>query len=125
MKKLLLAALILIVPVLGLADNHGTAIVEMWKCELKEGVKAEDVEATNKKWLAMTRKAAGSDEVNSYMLTTIVGDQTRFLFADIFPNMATWGAAKDAESEESDAIEATFNEMMECTDNRLYKSKQQ
>ena len=125
MTKLLLAALIMIIPVLGLADNHETSIVEMWKCELKEGVKAEDVEATNKKWLAMTRKAAGSDEVNSYMLTTIVGDQTRFLFADIFPDMAAWGAAKDAESEESDAIEAEFNEMMDCSDNRLYKSKRQ
>jgi hypothetical protein len=125
MKKLILAVMVLIVPVLGMADNHGTAIVEMWKCELKEGVKAEDVEATNKKWLALTRKTAGSDEVNSYMMTTVVGDQTKFLFADIFPDMAAWGAAKDADSEEGDAIEAAFNELMDCTDNRLYKSKQQ
>ena len=126
MKKLLIAVVFLIVPVLGVADNHDTAVVEMWKCELKEGVEMEKVEANNKAWLAMTRKNAGSEDVNSYMLTTVVGDQTKFLFADAFPDMKAWAAAKSAEdSEEGAAIEAMFDELMECTDNRLYNSKMQ
>lgn len=126
MKRLLIAIAFLIVPVLGLADNHDSAVVEMWKCELKEGKEMKDVEANNKKWLAMTRKTAGSEDVNSYMLTTVVGDQTKFLFADAYPDMKAWAAAKSADdTEEGEAIEAAFNDLMDCTDNRLYNSKMQ
>lgn len=114
----------MLLPGLCLADNHDSAIVEMWKCELKDGKKMEDVEANNTKWLALTRKVTGSEEVNSYMMTTVVGDQTKFLFADAFPDMKSWSAAKSAdESEEGSAIEAVFDDLMDCTDNRLYKSK--
>ena len=72
----------------------------------------------------MTRKTAGSEQVNSYMMTTIVGDQSKFMFADVYPDMASWSAAKSAEeSDEGAAIEETFNDLMDCTDNRLYKSE--
>ena len=84
----------------------------------------KDVEANNSKWLALARKTTGSDEINSYMLSTVVGDQTRFVFADIYPDMATWGSQKSADdTEEGKAIEATFNELIDCSDNRLYESK--
>lgn len=123
MYKVLLALAFLAAPLLAAADDH-TRIVEFWKCELKDGKEMSDVEANNKKWLAMTRQAAGSDQVNSYMMTTVVGDQTKFMFADVYPDMASWGAAKSAEeSDQGAAIEATFDELMDCTDNRLYKSE--
>jgi hypothetical protein len=122
MIKIILALAFLAAPLLASADDH-TRIVEFWKCELKDGKEMSDVEANNKKWLAMTRKTAGSEQVNSYMMTTIVGDQTKFMFADVYPDMASWSAAKSAEeSDEGAAIEATFDDLMECSDNRLYKS---
>jgi hypothetical protein len=124
MKKLLLAAIFLIVPGLALADHHESSIVEMWKCSLKDGKNMEDLKANNTKWLAMTRKTTGNEEVNSYILTTIVGSQGSFHYADIYPDMATWSKAKSAEdTEEGKAIEAVFNELSDCTDNRLYKSE--
>lgn len=124
MKKFILVLVFLLLPGLCLADNHESSIVEMWKCKLKDGKKMEDVEANNTKWLALTRKSTGNDEVNSYILSTVVGSQETFQFADIYPDMATWSAAKSAEeSEEGKAIEAMFDELSDCTDNRLYKSK--
>ncbi len=123
MNKIILALAFLAAPLLAAADDH-TRIVEFWKCELKDGKEMSDVEANNKKWLAMTRKTAGSEQVNSYMMTAVVGDQTKFMFADVYPDMASWSAAKSAEeSEEGAAIEDTFNDLMECMDNRLYKSE--
>lgn len=123
MKKCFLAILFLIIPALGMADEHNTSVVEMWQCELKEGKTMKEVEANNKKWLTLARKNAGTEEVNSYALTTVVGDQTAFIFADIYPTMAAWSAAKSAgESEEGDAIQAAFNDLMDCSKNRLYKS---
>jgi hypothetical protein len=124
MKKLSIAIAALLIPLAGLADNHETSIVEMWQCALKDGKTMEEVEATNKKWLAMTRKAAGSEEVNSYALTTEVGDLEHFLFVDAYPTMAAWAAAKSAEeTEEGEAIDDSFEELMDCTKNRLYTAK--
>jgi hypothetical protein len=123
MKKCFLAIVFLMIPALGMADEHNTSIVEMWQCELKEGKTMEEVEANNKKWLALARKNAGSDEVNSYALTTMVGDQTAFIFADSYPTLAAWSSAKSAgDSDEGSAIEAAFEELMDCTKNRLYKA---
>ena len=122
MRKVILAAIFCFTPLIALADAGDVRIVEMWQCELKEGQKMEDVKANNTKWLALTRKEAASDDVRSYALSTIVGDQSKFVFVDTFPNLAAWSAAKAAESEEGKAIVATFNELMECTKNRLFKS---
>jgi len=122
MRKVILAAIFCFTPLISLADAGDVRIIEMWQCELKDGQKMEDVKANNTKWLALTRKEAASDDVRSYALSTIVGDQSKFVFVDTFPNLAAWSAAKSAESEEGKAIEATFNELMECTKNRLFKS---
>ncbi len=124
MKKVLILALLLIIPGIGMADNHGEVVVEMWKCELKDGKEMKDVEATNQKWLAMTRKTTGSEDVQSFMMNPVVGTLTKFVFADVYPDMATWAKVKSAEeTEEGQAIEASFNDLMDCTDNRLYESK--
>ena len=124
MKNVLLAAVFLLAPGFCMADNHNEAIVEMWKCEMKEGQKMEDVMANNEKWLAMTRKTTGSDEVQSYMMSPVVGTLTQFVFADAYPDMATWSKVKAAEeTAEGEAIEAAFDALMDCTDNRLFKSK--
>lgn len=125
MRKMILAAIFLAAPGFILADNHGESIVEMWKCELNEGKEMEAVEANNKKWLAMTRKVTGSEDVHSYMMSPVVGTLNRFMFADVYPDMETWAKVKSAEdTEEGQAIEATFEELMECTDNRLFRSKE-
>ena len=123
MKKIVLFTLILFAPAWCLADNHDTAIVEMWKCSLKDGKTMEEVQAVNKRWLAMTRKVAGTEDINSYSLETVVGDLTIFGFADAYPDMATYAKVKAAEdSEEGQAIDAEFDALMDCSDNRLYKS---
>ena len=121
MRRMILAAIFCFTPLIGLADAGDVRIVEMWQCELKDGQKMEDVKANNTKWLALTRKEAASDDVRSYALNTIVGDQSKFVFIDTFPNLAAWSAAKSAESAEGKAIEATFDELMECTKNRLFE----
>ena len=121
MRRIILAAIFCFTPLISLADAGDVRIVEMWQCELKDGQKMEDVKANNTKWLALTRKEAASDDVRSYALNTIVGDQSKFVFIDTFPNLAAWSAAKSAESAEGKAIEATFDELMECTKNRLFE----
>jgi len=121
MRRIILAFVFCFTPLICLANAGDVRIVEMWQCELKDGQKMEDVKANNTKWLALTRKEAASDDVRSYALSTVVGDQSKFVFIDTFPNLAAWSAAKSAESEEGKAIEAAFENLMECTKNRLYE----
>ena len=47
MKKANQMTVILLIPGFCMADQHRESIVEMWKCELKEGKKMEDVDANN------------------------------------------------------------------------------
>jgi hypothetical protein len=123
MKKTLITLALCIAPGLCFADE--SRVAEMFQCKIKDGKTMEEIQANNVKWLAMTRKAAGSEEVRSYALTSIVGDSDGFIFIDSFPSLAAWAAAKSAEkSEERDAIEGAFEELMECTENRLYNSTQ-
>jgi hypothetical protein len=104
-----------------LADD--TRLLEIYKCKMKDGVKMEQVKANNVRWLANTRKIAGTDDINSYALQPKVGDFDHFIFIDSYPDLATWAKSESAgDTEESKAINAAFDEMLDCEKNRLYES---
>ena len=121
MKKLLITILLLALPGLCLADDSRTAVI--FKCKLKDGKKMEEVQANNVRWLANARKNGGSEEINSYALEPQIGELDHFMFIDSYPDLATWAKAQSAEeTEESKAINAAFDELMDCEKNRMYKS---
>jgi len=123
MQKLLLAIVFLLAPVLCLADAGDTSVVEVWNCTIKDGKTEAEVRAHNSKWLAFVRQT--NPEINSYGMQRIVGESGSFMFADIYPDLATWGAVKKAlDSEAGNAFDAGFDELVDCTSNRLYKSTQ-
>ena len=124
MKKIFITVVISVVPGICLAASGDERIAEMYMCELKDGKTMEEVQANNVKWLANTRKQAGNEDIHSYALEPMVGNLEHFYFIDSYPDLATWSAAKAAESDEGQAIEDAFNELMECTKNRLYKGTQ-
>jgi hypothetical protein len=121
MKKLLIIILLLALPGLCLADDSNTVVI--FKCKLHDGKKMEEVQANNVRWLANARKNGGSEEINSYALEPQIGELDHFVFIDSYPDLATWAKAQSAEeTEESKAINAAFEELMECEKNRMYKS---
>ena len=72
----------------------------------------------------MYRKVTGSEEVQSFTLNPVVGSQIWFMFAVVFPDRAAWAKAKSAdETEEGKAINATFDELLDCAENRLFTSE--
>jgi len=100
-----------------MADSGDTRVVEMWQCELKEGKEMDDVKANNTKWLAMSKKEGGSDAINSYSMNAVVGDLTKFMFVDSYPDMATWaqGETDYNGSKQGQDAEAKFAEVSRCT----------
>jgi len=121
MKKLVLAIVFLAIPALGLADAGDTRIMEVWNCTINEGKTAEEVAAHNAKWLAFVRQT--NPDITSYGLTPIVGETGTFIFADSYPDLASWGAAKKAmDSEAGKALSDGFDALLKCSGNHLHES---
>jgi hypothetical protein len=115
--KVLTAACALIAAPAVLADHY----METYRCELKDGKEMEAVKEVNQKWLKMVQDKVSKD-IDSKMGTAVVGDQTIFLFADSYPNLATWAATKDAlDSDDGSDLDEMFDDLMECEQNRLWK----
>lgn len=54
--------------------------------------------------------------------TAVVGNTERFLFVDIYPNLPTWAATKDAlNSDAGKELDELFEGVSDCSENRLWK----
>jgi hypothetical protein len=105
------------------ADGHERTVA-MWKCKYAEGKTKEDVQAVNAKWLKIANAATDEGEVESYVLTTIVGDTTGFMFVDVFPSDSAWVAMRGAmKTEEGKALDKEFEAVSTCSHNALYESE--
>lgn len=99
------------------ATVHAEPISVVFSCTLKEGSTKEDAMEINARWLKWARQTAGSDEITSSYVSTIVGDLGGFLWVDTYPDIATWGKVVDADSE----FDAEFDEVSSCSSNRIYR----
>ncbi len=115
--KTLAAACALLASPAILADHY----LETYRCELKEGKEMEEVKAANQKWLKWVQDKVNKN-IDSKMGTAVVGDQTIFLFADRYPDLGTWAATQEAlDAEDGTELDELFDELTECTENRLWK----
>ena len=126
MKRSLVVAALLITAGISVcaanADSH-ERIVEVWTCSHNEGKTEEDSQAVNKKWVEFMNASVEGGDIHSYVLTSIVGNPGTFLYADSFPTMEAWAAAKKAmRTEKGKALNAEFEAIEECTSNSLYES---
>jgi hypothetical protein len=108
------------------AASAETRIVEVWSCTLRDGKTMEQVMQANVKWLEFVNGQVKGGGVESYAMTPIVGDVSRFTFADTFPDMTAWSAAKAAlRTPAGQAAEAGIISLTDCTANSLYESTKQ
>jgi hypothetical protein len=122
MKTLLLGAFVTLVTLFLSGIAAADSIAETWTCEVKEGKSIEDVQATNRKWLKWINAHVEGGGITSSIGTAVVGNIETFIFVDTYPNLATWAAAKDVlDSDEGDEIEDLFEDVSECSENRLWK----
>ena len=132
MKKSLVALALVVFAVCGVgaavADHHEAApdrVVEIWHCKVKEGMKMDDVKAANAKWVKHVNAAVEGGDINSYIMTPVVGKQGGFMYADTFPSMAAWDASREAmKSDEGKVIDKELTDAAECSSNTLHRSTQ-
>ena len=117
-KSTLLVSSALLLSAVASADS----VVESWQCKLKDDAKIEDVQAMNSKWLKFVNDNIKGGKITSSVGTAIVGSQNSFLFVDVYPDLATWAAAKEAlDSDAADELDDIFEDLNECKENRLWK----
>ena len=119
LKKIMLATVTSVFLLLSVAV-HAEPITIVVSCELKDGSTKEDAMEVNARWLKWARSTGGSDEITSSYVSTIVGDRGGFLWADTYPDIATWGKVEDADSE----FAAEFDEVSTCSGSRMYRGEE-
>ncbi|MGI9232816.1 MAG: hypothetical protein ACR2RD_04220 [Woeseiaceae bacterium] len=98
------------------------SIAETWTCTVKDDKKIEDVQATNSKWLKWINAHVEGGGITSSVGTAVVGNTQSFIFVDTYPDLATWAAAKDVlDSDAGDELDDLFDNVSECSENRLWK----
>ena len=102
------------------AESH---IEEVWDCTLRDGKTMDQVNSINASWMKHANKKVKGGGISSRTVTPLVGDMGSFIFVDSFPNLDSWADLKEAmKSDEGQKIEAAFEEVTNCTSNRLYTS---
>lgn len=122
MKKLLPATFVALAALCLSGIASADSIAETFTCEVKEGMKIEDVQAKNSKWLKWVNAHVDGGGITSAVGTAVVGNTETFIFIDTYPSLATWAAAKEAlDSDAADELEELFDDVSECSENRLWK----
>ena len=96
------------------------SIVNVYQCELKDGVELDDVKAANSRWQKWINANVAGGGITSAIGTAIVGDQQIFLFVDSYPSLASWAAATEA-LQNSDDLDGLFDDLNECSESRLWR----
>lgn len=124
MKSQIIKTLLLITAVsLSTTVSADTRILEVWSCKLVDGKTVEQVQAANKIWLAFVNGKGQAGGVRSYVMTSVVGDLTSFIFVDSYPDLATWTTTKAAlKTPEGLAADAGNLSVSKCTSNTLHES---
>ena len=119
LKKILLATVTSVFLLLSSAV-YAEPVSIVFSCKLKEGSTKEDAMEINARWLKWARATAGTDEITSSYVSTIIGDLGSFMWVDTYPDIATWGKIVDADS----GLDAEFDAVSTCSGNRMYRGEE-
>lgn len=123
MKKLVSSAIFATAIALVSNNIFADSVVTSYTCKLKDGKTTEEVLAKNNVWLNWVRTNINKN-ITSELGTAIVGKQDMFIFVDTYPDLNTWAATQTAlDSDAAIELKDLFDEVSECTENKLWKFK--
>ena len=120
LKKILLATATSMFLLLS-AGASADAVSAVYSCTLQDGKTSEDAHAVNAEWLKWARAKAGTDEISSSYVTSIVGDLEGYMWVDTYKDLAAWAKVNAASlRDDNPELAAAFDALQECGSNRLY-----
>lgn len=116
---------ILLFTCFGLASTGNAAestVINLWECKINEGKSIEDVQAANSKWVKYANANVEGGNIQSYIMTPLVGIAETFKYADSFPSLTSWTTMTEFDNEAIKAIEKGLNAAATCSSNTLHRS---
>jgi hypothetical protein len=101
-------------------------VVEVWKCQLKDGKTVDDLRAASSAWLTAVNSMEGGAEVEAYHNFSVVAydDENGFNFISTTPDLAIWGKlAKAYPGSAAQKADAGWSEVADCKGNSLWNSE--
>ena len=100
----------------------GSNVVNLWECNVNDSKTIADVQAANSKWVKYVNANVEGGNIQSYIMTPIVGITETFKYADSYPSLTSWATVNEIDNEEMKAIEQGLNEAATCSSNTLHRS---
>ena len=97
-------------------------VVNLWECKVNESKAMADVQAANSKWVKYVNANVEGGNIQSYIMTPLVGITETFKYADSYPSLTSWAAVNEIDNEEMKAIEKDLSEAATCSSNTLHRS---
>jgi hypothetical protein len=100
--------------------------MQMWKCELDDGVPEQDVRDMAANWLKAAKKVKGGERLEAYVNFPVAVNDTGdsdLIFTVIAPSFEEWGKFWDSYGgSEAAAIEDKQNDKVVCPDSAVWES---
>tara|TARA_Y100000766_G_scaffold49039_1_gene39279 strand:- start:1007 stop:1369 length:363 start_codon:yes stop_codon:yes gene_type:complete len=116
---------VLFVLALLITSQINASTIVLWKCELLDGKKIEEVKKINSLWVK-TVNSLGEYKVKSHVLEPIISaDMNEFRYLDIYESPIHWGQTRnEIENGVVASIDAQFDEVSKCNVTSLYESEE-
>lgn len=101
-------------------------VVQMWRCEISDGVTEERIQAQALEWLTETRKLPGGEGFNCYVYFPVAVNATGqmdLILVVTAPSFEEWGKVWDNyHGSDSAEMEMRNLEFIVCPDSTLWES---
>ena len=108
------------------APAYSGVAMQMWKCELEEGVSEQGVIDMAADWLKAVKKVKGGERLEAYVNFPVAVNDTGdsdLIFTVIAPSFEEWGKFWDSYGgSEAAALEAKQSETVVCPDSAVWES---
>ena len=108
------------------APAYSGVAMQMWKCELDDGVPEQDVIDMAAKWLKSAKTVKGGERLEAYVNFPVAVNDTGesdLIFTVVAPSFEEWGRFWDSYGgSQAAAIEEEHNDKIICPDSAVWES---
>ena len=107
------------------APAYSGEAMQIWRCEMEEGVTEKSLKEYAAKWLASAKKLNGGKDLQAAVSFPIAVNATEdidMLFTVVAPNFEAWGKFWDAYGDSELAVMDSKNETVVCPDSVIWET---
>ena len=107
------------------APAYSGVAMQMWKCELEEGVSEQGVIDMAADWLKAAKKVKGGERLEAYVNFPVAVNDTGdsdLIFTVIAPSFEEWGKFWDSYGGSPAAAADNKNDLVVCPDSAVWES---